>query len=80
MTQEITAYTAALRSISSAAKRKAKKHNLPVIIHNRNSKDDIFQVLQETNFKNFVLHWYTENLEFAQKLIDFSPHCKISFS
>lgn len=58
----------------------AKKYNLPVIIHNRNSKDDIFQVLQETNFKNFVLHCYTENLEFAQKLIDFSPDCKISFS
>ena len=58
----------------------AKKYNLPVIIHNRDSKDDIFEILKETNFKNFVFHCYSENLEYAQKLLDFSPNCKISFS
>jgi len=58
----------------------AEKYNLPVIIHNRESKDDIFEILKQTNFKNFIFHCYSENLEFAQKLLDFSPNCKISFS
>ena len=58
----------------------AKKYNLPVIIHNRESKDDVLEILKETNFKNFIFHCYSENLEYAQKLLDFSPDCKISFS
>jgi len=58
----------------------AEKYNLPVIIHNRESRDDIFEILKETNFKNFIFHCYSENLEFAKKLLDFSPHCMISFS
>ena len=46
MTQEITAYTAALRSISSAAKRKAKKHNLPVAISEKAERNEIYLSLQ----------------------------------
>ena len=58
----------------------AKKYDLPVIIHNRESKDDIYDILVETNFKNFIFHCYSEDLEYAQKLLKFSPNCKISFS
>jgi len=58
----------------------AKKYNLPVVIHNRESKDDIFEILKETNFKNFIFHCYSENLEYAQKLLDFAPESMISFS
>ncbi len=58
----------------------AKKYNLPVIIHNRKSKDDIYKILVETNFKNFIFHCYSENLEYAEKLLKLSPSCKISFS
>lgn len=58
----------------------AKKLNLPIIIHNRDSKDDVFDILVERNFKNFVFHCYSEDLDYAKKLIDFSPKCKISFS
>ncbi len=58
----------------------ANKLKLPIIIHNRDSKDDIFKILVEKNFKNFVFHCYSEDLEYAEKLIDFSPNCKISFS
>jgi len=58
----------------------AEKYNLPVIIHNRESKNDIFEILKQTNFKNFIFHCYSEDLEFAQKLISFSPNCMISFS
>ncbi|MDD3793934.1 MAG: TatD family hydrolase [Candidatus Gracilibacteria bacterium] len=58
----------------------ANKLNLPIIIHNRDSKDDIFEILVEKNFKNFIFHCYSENLDYAEKLINFSPNCKISFS
>jgi len=58
----------------------AKKYKLPVVIHNRESKDDIFEILKETNFKNFIFHCYSENLEYAEKLLDFAPECMISFS
>ena len=58
----------------------AEKYNLPIIIHNRESRDDIYKILEETNFKNFIFHCYSENLEYAQKLLKLSPNCKISFS
>lgn len=58
----------------------AKDYNLPVIIHNRDSKEDILNILKELNFKNFIFHCYSENLEYANQLIKFSPECKISFS
>lgn len=58
----------------------AKKYDLPVIIHNRNSKDDIYEILNQTWLKNFIFHCFSENLEYAEKLIKLSPICKISFS
>ncbi len=60
--------------------RLAKKYNLPIIIHNREARDDVFEILQNENFKNFLMHCYTEDLDFALKLINFAPECKISFS
>ena len=58
----------------------AKKYNLPLIIHNRDSKDDIYDILVQENYKNFVLHCYTEDLDYANKLLKFAPNCMISFS
>jgi len=57
----------------------AKKLNLPLIIHNRDAKKDVFSILQQENFKNFVFHCYSEDLGFAQKVIDFAPDCKLWF-
>ncbi len=58
----------------------AKKYKLPVIIHNRNAKEDILNILKYTNFKNFILHCYSEDLGFAKKCLDFAPNAMISFS
>ncbi|MDD3302057.1 MAG: TatD family hydrolase [Candidatus Gracilibacteria bacterium] len=58
----------------------AKKLNLPLIIHNRGAREDIFEILKNYDFKNFVMHCYSEDYDFAMKLINFSPDCKISFS
>lgn len=58
----------------------AKEYKLPVVIHNRESRDDIFEILKEIDFKNFMFHCYSEDLEYAKKLLNFSPNCMISFS
>jgi len=58
----------------------ARTYNLPIIIHNRNSREDVLEILKETDFKNFIFHCYSEDLEYAKKLILFAPECKISFS
>ena len=58
----------------------AKKYDLPVIIHNRETSEDILEILKETNYKNFIFHCYSENLDYAKKLLEFAPKCKISFS
>ncbi len=57
----------------------AKKYSLPLVIHNRSAKDDIFKILQEEDFKNFVFHCYSEDWSFAQKLISFAPDCVLGF-
>lgn len=58
----------------------AKEYNLPLIVHNRDSKDDILRILKEMEFKNFIFHCYSENLEYAKKLLEFAPDSMISFS
>ena len=58
----------------------AKKYNLPLIIHNRDAASDIFEILIQEDFKNFIMHCFCEDLEYALKCIEFAPECKISFS
>jgi TatD DNase family protein len=58
----------------------AKKYNLPVIIHNRNSADDILRILRETNCTNFIIHCFSEDLNFAEKCFEISPKAMMSFS
>ncbi len=57
--------------------RLADKLWLPIIIHNRESSEDIYKILQEEDFTNFVFHCFSEDLEYAQKLIKFAPNCMI---
>lgn len=57
----------------------AQKYNLPLIIHNRNASEDIFAILQTTWFTNFIFHCFSEDYNFAKKLIDFAPECKLWF-
>lgn len=58
----------------------AKKYELPLIIHNRNSREDILEILKKTWYKNFIFHCYSEDLTYAQELLSFAPECKLSFS
>ena len=58
----------------------ARSYQLPIIIHNRDSREDVLSILKETNCKNFIFHCYSEDLAYARELIAFAPDCKISFS
>ena len=43
---------------------------MPVIIHNRNSDNDIIECLVKKNISNGVIHCFASNLEFAHKVIN----------
>ena len=60
--------------------RLAKKLSLPFIIHNRNSWEDVWEILCEENYGNFILHSFTENYDYAKKCLEKFPESKISFS
>ena len=57
----------------------AKKYQLPLIIHNREAWEDILKILQEVKYENFIIHCFSENLDFAKKCIKISPKCKLAF-
>lgn len=48
----------------------AKNHNLPVIIHSRNSIELTYEILKEKNVKNGIIHCFSEGLEYAKKFIE----------
>lgn len=49
----------------------AQKHNLPVIIHNRDAGKDVYDVLTERiPDAGAILHCYSENAQFAKKCLD----------
>ena len=52
----------------------AKSINLPVIIHNRNSDDDLLNCLQLEKNKNGVIHCFASNLNLAKQLIALNMH------
>ncbi|HYC59968.1 MAG TPA: TatD family hydrolase [Thermoanaerobaculia bacterium] len=55
----------------------AKSLDKPIIIHNRESTDDMVEILSRANVKG-ILHSYTESLDIAKKLVDLGYY--ISFS
>ncbi len=55
----------------------AKSLDRPVIVHNRESTDDMVSILSRSGARG-VLHSYTESLEVAQRLVDLGWY--ISFS
>lgn len=58
----------------------AMKYSLPLVIHTRNAKEVTLATLQELWAKKFVLHCFSEDLDFAYKAIYYSDECMVSFS
>ena len=47
----------------------AEKTGLPLILHNRNSDDDFYEIIKSYKGKA-VLHCYTGDWKFAKKILD----------
>lgn len=59
----------------------AQKHNLPVIIHNRDAGRDIFEVLsQRIPDAGAIFHCYSEDAAFAKKCLDSGLNVYFSFA
>ena len=51
---------------------------LPIIMHNRNSSDDLLSIVESTKLEYGVVHCFSENWKVANKLI--SKNIKLSFT
>ena len=59
----------------------AQKHNLPVIIHNRDAGKDIFDVLSERIPESgAIFHCYSEDAAYAKKCLDAGLNVYFSFA
>lgn len=59
----------------------AQKHNVPVIIHNRNAGRDIFDVLSERlPDSGAIFHCYSENAEYARRCLSANMNVWFSFA
>lgn len=57
----------------------AKKHHLPVVIHMRDSYEDLFEILKKyTPEVKFMIHTWSGSLEWAKKFLEIG--CYFSFS
>ena len=56
----------------------AQDIKLPIIMHNRNSSDDLLSIIESTNLEYGVVHCFSENWEIANTLI--SKNIKLSFT
>ncbi len=48
----------------------SKKHNLPIIIHTRDAGKKTLEFIKHHKLNNFVVHCFTETMEFAKKVLD----------
>lgn len=58
----------------------AIKYNLPVVVHTRNCPEKTFEALKNSWLTKFVIHCFSENWNFADKIFSLSPDTKISFT
>ena len=56
----------------------ARELNMPAIIHNRDSDDDLLNDIKSSKITKGVIHCFASNLEFANKILDLGLH--ISFT
>jgi TatD DNase family protein len=58
----------------------AKKYDLPVVIHTRNCSSATLEELRKSRLRKFVIHCFSEKLEFAELIFALSDEAKISFT
>ncbi|WP_027334591.1 TatD family hydrolase [Mycoplasmopsis felifaucium] len=56
----------------------AKEHNLPVVVHMRDSYEDLYEIMKQFPMVKFMIHTYSGDIEWAKKFYDLG--CYFSFS
>ncbi len=57
----------------------AKRYDLPLVIHTRDARDATAEFMIEHGIDHAVIHCYSENPAFAQRLMDFSDEIYFAF-
>ncbi|MBC7503906.1 TatD family hydrolase [Candidatus Gracilibacteria bacterium] len=57
----------------------AKRYDLPLVIHTRDARDATADFMIENGINRAVIHCYSEDPEFAQRLMDFSSEIYFAF-
>ena len=57
----------------------AKRYNLPLVIHTRDARDATADFMIENGINRAVIHCYSEDPEFAQRLMEFSDEIYFAF-
>ncbi len=57
----------------------AQKYNLPLVIHTRDARDATLEFMIQHNINRAVIHCYSEDPEFAQKLVELSSEIYFAF-
>lgn len=60
--------------------QEAKKRNLPIIVHSRNSAEDTLAILDEEKPEKVVMHCYAYDTAIAQRFLNLNPNYMISFT
>ena len=68
------------RSFFGAQAALAIRLGLPLIIHTRDAAAEIIELIRETGTRRAIIHCFSEDLEFAQKLLSWSDEIYFSFS
>lgn len=58
----------------------ALKYNLPVVIHTRNAREDTIRYIKESGIRKAIIHCFSEDYAFAEKLMNYSDEIVFSFS
>ena len=57
----------------------AQKYDLPLVIHTRDARDATLDFIVGHDIYRAVIHCYSEDPDFAQKLMDFSSEIYFAF-
>lgn len=57
----------------------AKRYDLPLVIHTRDARDATLEFMIQNGINRAVIHCYSEDPEFAQRLMDFSDEIYFAF-
>ena len=71
-------YPGATRKVQQKVMREqieiALEHNLPVVIHNRDSDDDLLKIVNDYGHLRGVFHCFGSSVEVAHRVLDFGFH------